>query len=144
MFLVLTPALIVLTLLLPTADWQDTSYNTLVFGSVYNYGHLRVHQQFENWYCAAAAAGMYAASFVLLAVKRDHAVAAAKIAFAAGVGPLAFGMLRMVLGGAYDKNRVWYLFWEEATELLFIIGVCCVLLIFRRSLLGNKAGPDSD
>lgn len=42
MFLVLTPALIVLTLLLPTADWQDTSYNTLVFGSVYNYGHLRV------------------------------------------------------------------------------------------------------
>ena len=53
-FFVLTPALLVLALMLPTADWQDNSYNTLVFGSVYNYAHLRVHQQFENWYCAAA------------------------------------------------------------------------------------------
>jgi hypothetical protein len=58
----------------------------------------------------------------------------AKIAFAAGVGPLGFGMLRMVLGAAYDRNRVWYLFWEETTEFLFILGVCLVLVIFRHGL----------
>ncbi len=133
-FFVLTPALLVLALMLPTADWQDNSYNTLVFGSVYNYVHLRVHQQFENWYCAAAAIAMFTASLAILAVKRENSIAAAKVAFAAGMGPLMFGMLRMILGGAYDQNRVWYLFWEETTELLFIFGVCLVLWIFRRTL----------
>jgi rhodanese-related sulfurtransferase len=141
-FFVLTPALLVLALMLPTSDWHDTSYNTLVFGSVYNYAHLHVHQQFENWYCAAAAIVMFAASFTILAAKRENPIAAAKIAFAAGMGPLVFGMLRMVLGAAYDQNRVWYLFWEETTELLFIFGVCLVLWIFRRSLLpeSTRAG----
>lgn len=133
-FLVLTPALLVLALMLPTADWHDNSYNTLVFGSVYNYGHLRVHQQFENWWCAAAAIAMFAATIVILVGKRENPVAAAKVAFAAGIGPLMFGMLRMILAGAYDQNRVWYLFWEETTELLFIFGVGLVLWLFRRSL----------
>ena len=133
-FFVLTPAFLVLALMLPTADWQDNSYNTLVFGSVYNYAHLRVHQQFENWYCAAAAVVMFTASCMILAAKRENPIAAAKIAFAAGTGPLMFGMFRMILGGAYDQNRMWYLFWEETTELLFIFGVCLVLWIFRRSL----------
>jgi hypothetical protein len=45
----------------------------------------------------------------------------------------------MVLGGAYDQNRVWYLFWEETTELLFIFAVCLVLWVFRRSLLPESA-----
>ncbi len=138
-FFVLTPALLVLALMLPTADWQDNSYNTLVFGSVYNYAHLRVHQQFENWYCAAAAIAMFTASLAILAVKRENSIAAAKVAFAAGMGPLMFGMLRMILGGAYDQNRVWYLFWEETTELLFIFGVCLVLWIFRRTLFHHAA-----
>ena len=142
-FLVLTPALLILALMLPTADWQDGSYNTLVFGSVYNYAHLRVHQQFENWYCAAAAVVMLTVSFVILAAKRENPIAAAKVAFAAGMGPLMFGMLRMVLGAAYNQNRVWFLFWEETTELLFIFGVCLIVWIFRHSLLPKNAHSGS-
>ena len=142
-FLALTPALLVIALMLPTADWQDNSYNTLVFGSVYNYAHLRVHQQFENWCCAAAAIVLFTASFTILAAKRENPIAAAKVAFAAGMGPLMFGMLRMVLAGAYDQNRVWFLFWEETTELLFIFGVCLVLWVFRRSLLLESARDGS-
>ena len=53
---------------------------------------------------------MFTASFVILAAKHENPIAAAKVAFAAGMGPLVFGMLRMVLGGAYDQNRMWYLF----------------------------------
>ena len=48
-------------------------------------------------------------------------------------------MLRMILGGAYDQNRVWYLFWEETTEFLFILGICFVLWTFRRKLLPELA-----
>jgi rhodanese-related sulfurtransferase len=137
-FYVLIPALFVVSLMLPTADWQDSSYNTLVFGQVYNYGHLRIHQLFENWYCAAAACLMFAVSLGILLGKRDRAIATAKITFAAGVGALGFGLLRMVLGGAYDQDRVWYLWWEEVTELIFVAAVGLVLWIFRRTLLAEQ------
>lgn len=66
-------------------------------------------------------------------------IAGAKIAFAAGLGPLGFGMFRMLRGVAYDDNRVWFLFWEEATELLLMAGTCCLPWIFRRGLI-----PDAD
>jgi len=134
-FYMIIPLCMVLALMLPSADWQDNSYNTIIFGELYNYAHFRVYQQFENWYCAAAAILMFAVSLLILAFKKEDAVAAAKIAFAAGIGPLGFGTLRMVLGAAYDQNRVWFLFWEETTELLFILGVCFALWTFRRRLV---------
>jgi rhodanese-related sulfurtransferase len=140
MFYLIIPALMLVALILPMADWQDASYNTLVFGQVYNYAHLRVHQMFENWYCAAAAITLFAVSLGILAWKRDHAIATAKVTFAAGVGALGFGMMRMVQGGAFDQNRVWYLWWEEATELLFVVAVAVVLWIFRRSLVPEFRG----
>ena len=40
----------------------------------------------------------------------------------------------MILGAAYDNNRVWFLFWEEATELVMVVGVCGLLWVFRRGL----------
>ncbi len=142
-FYLIIPVLIAVSLMLPLADWQDNSYNTLVFGQLYNYAHLRIYQLFENWYCAAAAILMFAVSLAILGLKRDDPIATAKIAFAAGIGPLGFGMLRMVLGGAYDQNRVWYLFWEEFTELLFILGICFVLWTFRR-VHPRRAGMSPD
>jgi hypothetical protein len=141
MFYVLIPALMVLAGMLPTADWRNTAYNTAVFGRLYNYAHLWIYQVFENWCCAAAACAMLGGSLLILLVKKKNAVAWAKIAFAAGVGPLGFGMLRMILGAAYDQNRVWFLCWEEATEWLFIAGICCVLWIFRESLLSLNRKP---
>jgi rhodanese-related sulfurtransferase len=134
-FFVILPALIVVTLMLPTADWQDTSYHTLIFGKVYHYAHLRIYQQFENWYCALAALAGFSASFLILVLKTKEPIGPAKIALAAGLGPLAFGLMRVILGGVYDNNRVWYLFWEEATEFLFIAGICLLLWIFRHRLL---------
>jgi hypothetical protein len=120
--------------MVPTADWHDNSYNTQIFGQPYNYGHLRVFQQVENWYCSAAALVMLGASLAILLLKRRGPIRSAKIAFAAGIGPLGFGMLRMLLGAAYDQNRVWFLFWEETTELLLILGICVLLWIFRHGL----------
>jgi rhodanese-related sulfurtransferase len=133
-FYLLIPAIMVIATMIPMADWHDNFYNTVIFGQPYNYGHLRVFQQVENWYCPAAALVMLAASMAILLLKGWKSIGLAKIAFAAGVGPLAFGMLRMILGAAYDQNRVWFLFWEEATEFLLIFAVCCLLWIFRRGL----------
>lgn len=134
MFYLLIPALILIAFMLPAADWQNNSYNTVIFGRYYNYAHLWIYQLYENWYCAAAAVMMLGISLLILCVKKENAVAPAKIAFAAGIGPLGFGMLRMILGGAYDQNRVWYLFWEETTELMLVTCICFILWFFRSGL----------
>jgi rhodanese-related sulfurtransferase len=134
LFYVLLPLAMVLSLLLPTAGWHDTAYVTQVFGHPYVYGHLFAFQMFENWYCGLAALALFAISLVVLAVRKQAGIEVSKIFFAAGLGPLLFGGLRMLLGAAYDQNRVWYLFWEEGTELAMIVAVCIVLWIFHRPL----------
>jgi rhodanese-related sulfurtransferase len=138
-FCLIIPALIVLAMMLPAADWQDNSYNTLIFGAPYNYAHLRIYQLFENWYCAGAAVVLLGASLLILAGKGQASIAPAKIAFAAAIGPLGFGMMRMILGGAYNQNRVWYLCWEETTEFLMLLAICCLLWIFRRGLIPSTS-----
>jgi len=145
-FYVIAAACMAVALVLPCADWQDTAYNTVIFGKLYHYAHLRVYQVFENWYCAAAAVLLFGASLAILLFKRHDPIGPAKIAFAAGAGPLAFGWLRMTLGGAFDQNRVWYAFWEETTELLFLLAVCGVLWIFCDGLLPKceTAGTDGE
>jgi rhodanese-related sulfurtransferase len=135
MFRALIPGLTIAAFMLPCADWHNTANNTVVFGRIYNYAHLWIYQVYENWFCGLGAAAMLAISLLLVCVKKENAVAWAKIAFAAGIGPFVFGGLRMILGSAYDRNRVWFLFWEETTELLFLIFICCLLCIFREALL---------
>ena len=72
-------------------------------------------------------------------VKKDEPVGWSKVLFAAGMGPLGFGFLRFVLFTAYRENLVWFAFWEEITELLYIFGVGVVLWIFRKALLQKQA-----
>ncbi len=138
-FYLLLAALLAITLIVPTADWHDNSYNTLIFGASYNYGHLRVFQQVENWYYPAVAMVLFSVSLTILFVQRRDPIPAAKLAFAAGLGPLGFGMFRMLLGAAYDQHRVWFLVWEETTEFLLISGICGLLWIFHRGLF-----PDAE
>jgi len=120
-----------------TADFHDVSYNVVIYGGSYNYSNPLVHQLYEIVYCPLAALVMFAVSLVMLLRVRDNHLKPAKMAFAAGFGALGFGMLRMILAGAYSGRMVYFIFWEEATELLFVVGVCCVLWIFRRRLFGD-------
>ena len=137
-FYLIIVALIVLSLAPLCSPWHDVSYNTSVYGTAYHLGHSRVHQAFELRYCPIAAIVLLSASLLVLLVKKDDPMPPAKLLFAAGVGPLGFGYLRMILVAAYADNKVWFNFWEEATELLFIAGVCAVLWIFRAALLTRR------
>ena len=106
-FYLFIPALMIVAMMIPTADWRDNSYNTLIFGEPYNYGHLRVFQQLEDWYCPAAAVVMFGASLAILLFKRRDPIGPAKIAFAAGFGPLGFGMFRHAAGrGLRRQSRL--------------------------------------
>jgi hypothetical protein len=132
------PASILLAFMPLCADWHSNSYNTMVFGTFYNYTHRLIHQQFELLYCPIVSIVLLTASLLVLAIKKKDPLPLAKVIFAAGIGPLGFGMFRGILAGLYSRNMVWFSFWEEGTELLFVIGVCFVLWIFRRSLFATE------
>ena len=44
----------------------------------------------------------------------------------------------MVLLKSYLDNLVWFVFWEEATEFLYVAGVALTLRIFSASLLPRR------
>jgi rhodanese-related sulfurtransferase len=133
-FFMIIPALIVVALLPLGADWHTTSYNTTIFGTFYNYSHRLIYQQHERIYCPIVAIAALTVSLLILAFKRNNPLPPAKIFFAAGVGPLGFGTFRTTLAGLYSENLVWFNFWEEATELLFVVGVCFILWVFRAGI----------
>jgi rhodanese-related sulfurtransferase len=133
-FYVMIPALAIVALMPLFANQSTTSYTTMIFGTCFHYARRLIYQHFEMQYCPLAAIILLSTSWLVLLFKKTRSLPWAKILFAAGIGPLGFGMFRTILTTMYSQNLVWFAFWEEATELMFIISVCFVLWIFRKSL----------
>jgi rhodanese-related sulfurtransferase len=134
--LTLIPLLAVLCLLALLAQIQGISYNASILGADYNYSHSVISQLFENRYCPLLAVGLYASAFVTLFILRDRPVPRiTKILLSAGLGFFALGLLRLILVSVYRDNLVWYVFWEELTELMYVVAAGATLWIFRRQLL---------
>lgn len=130
LFLLGIPALLIVALMAFSAAPIPVSYNVRILGSFYSYTHAVVHQLFEIRYCPVLAMLLLGASFLALAFKKENPVAVSKVLFAAALGPLGFSFFRVVLLGAYRDNMVWFVFWEEATELLFIVMAGSILWVF--------------
>ena len=143
-FLLLIPCHAVLALMLLAAEPKVVSYNTEIFGVFYNYSHPAVYQLFEIRYCPVLAVLLFAASFFVLLLKKSNPVPLSKVLFAAGMGPFGFGMLRLVLFAAYQDNLVWFAFWEEVTELMYVGGVAVIFLIFRQGLFGGESAKGEE
>ena len=62
-----------------------------------------------------------------------------KFFLAAGVGALGFSCFRLVFVQVYRDNLAWFSFWEEVTELIFVVGAALVLWIFRHGLFADKS-----
>jgi len=135
-YLVILAMMVVCGMLL-TADIHTNAYNAEIYGMAFTYCNPMAYQLYEIVFCPIAALVMLAISLAMLLGGK---MKLAKMAFAGGSGALGFGALRMILAGAYSQRMVYFIFWEETTELLFILGVCCVLWIFRRRLF-DKSTP---
>lgn len=137
-FLAVIPAMAILAFMPLTAQPRLDSYNTAIFGTPYNYSHPFVHQVYESRACPLAGLALLTASLVVLLARGQRGIPLSKVLFAAGMGPLGFGLLRMLLLGAYHDNQAWFVFWEEITELLLVVGAAWILWIFRHSLYAEK------
>ncbi len=145
LFLFVIPATALLAVLPLTADFRPAVYRSDVLGASVGYSHTLASQWFETRLCPAFALGAFAVSWLVLRFKQDDPVRWSKLLFAAGLGPLGFGLLRTLLVATFREDLMWFETWEEWTELLFVLGVACVLAIFRTGLLRDRsetpAGP---
>jgi rhodanese-related sulfurtransferase len=135
-FYVLIPAHIALAFIPFLARPQPVSYNTEIFGAFYNYAHFVSYQLYELRYLPLAAMALMTASLLALVLKKTDPVRLSKVLFACGMGALGFSLLRLFTFAPYRNDLVWFIFWEEATELMFVVGVGILLWIFRRGLFG--------
>jgi len=134
LFSCLIPALVLVSFTLPCAELAPVSQRTGILGSAQDFMNPQWSQLFEGRYCAWASISLLLISWGLLSFKRNDPVAVAKLFFAAAMGPLGFGLMRLFLRAAYRENLAWANIWEELTELIFAAGVGVVLWLFRGTL----------
>lgn len=132
------PYFIILSFVPLLASPHPSSYNSSIFGTIYNYSHPVIFQLFEIRYAPVAAIILFAVASSVLWFIKDDPVPLAKIFFAGGMGFFGFSMFRLILFGVYRDDLVWYIVWEELTELLYIGIAAIVLWIFRRRLFSEE------
>lgn len=139
LFLFLTPACLALSFIPLTVAPHWVSYNTYIFGTFFNHSHPVINQLFEIRFCPIIAFVLFSITFMILLFKKDDSITPSKVLFAGGIGYLGFGMFRLFIFAPYHDNLVWKSFWEELTELIFVVGVGITLWIFRHRLFHKKA-----
>lgn len=145
LFTWLIPAVMVVALVPFFATIRVISYNSVVLGGLVNYSNMVSSQLFELRYCPAIALIFLAISWSIMVLNKHSPVPMAKMFFAAALGPLGFGFIRLFLYTAFGDNLAWATMWEEWTELLYIMSVGAVLWLFRAGLfiqVANATRPD--
>jgi len=137
-FLLLVPALALVAALPLFVAYRTTAYQTTIFGAPYTYQHPVVEQIYEWRLLPIAALLLLAACFLVLWLVERHPVPLSKILLAAAVGAMGFAFFRLLLVTAFIDDQVWFEFWEEATELLYVGVAGGLLLVYRHSLLAPE------
>jgi hypothetical protein len=143
-FKLLLPATLMIAVIPFTAGIKSVAYNAVVMGTTEQFALMASSQMFENYCCPAMAMLFLTASWLVMLFKKADPVPLAKVLFAAALGPLGFGFMRLFLSGAFADNLLWYVVWEEVTELLFVVAVGYVLWVFRHTLLAKPVQEVDD
>lgn len=130
LFLLFIPAAGLLAILPLTADYRLGAYHSEVLGATVCYSHTITSQLFEMRLCPVVSLVFFAVSWWVLYRGGEHSLSLSKALFAAGLGPLTFGLLRTFLVATFNDDLMWFETWEEWTELLFVAGTVFVLWVF--------------
>ena len=130
-FLFMIPLFFTLCFMPILSDLHGVSYNTVILGTNYNYSHAVIYQIFEIRIAPVMGALLFAASFIILLIGKEHQVFLPKLLFAGGIGFFGFSMFRLVIFKIYRDNLAWFVVSEEVTELLFVLWIGAILWFFR-------------
>jgi rhodanese-related sulfurtransferase len=116
-------------------------YMARVFTLPYYYTRFAVYQAYENTVLPLLALACFGAAYVPLWLPvREPFPALTRVLVSAGGGALSFALVRLSLGMIFTSNLVWFNFWEETTELVYILAVAAALWTFRQALFPGKLG----
>jgi len=133
LFQLMIPLAAVVALMPLMVQPLDYAFQTTVFGLPRTLIHLMPVQWYELRFSPLAAVVLLAGSWLAL-VWRDGAsggLRVSKILLAAAVGQLGFSLMRLAFAAFYRERLVWFVFWEELTELLLILAIVVVVLLIR-------------
>ena len=121
------------------AQALNFSFVTSVFGSPRLLTHLISIQWYELRFTPAAALALLAAAWLALVWKGNSptGLQISKILLSAAVGQLGFSLMRLSFAAYSRAQLVWFVFWEELTELLLI---CAVLILVSLTRPGKLWG----
>jgi hypothetical protein len=130
------PVLGVLIFIPLLSPLQPDAYGVSIFGFPYSYTRFDVYEIYERRVLPLVALISFLIAWISLWRKSEPPIPlVSKVFFCAGVGALGFSFFRLTLNAVFIDNLVWFEFWEEATELLFVAATAFVLWQFRKTLL---------
>lgn len=118
-----------------TAPLVPYAYTTSIYGFPYSYTRFALYEWYEN-----RALPMLALTFFVLALPpllRKGGLPIpfwSKVFFSAGLGALCFAIFRLALAAIFREKLVWFEFWEETTELIYVVGAGLFLWQFKHWL----------
>jgi len=136
--IIITSALIAGSFFPLMAGMHMDSYNTSIFGAYYNYAHPLIFQYFENRYAPFVSILFFCIALFLFFRKDGALHNFGIILFSAGFAFLGFSLFRLVIFSAYRDNLLWFIAWEEITELLYVFGTGAMIWTFRERLLESE------
>jgi hypothetical protein len=119
------------------AQPNNYSFIVNVFGYSRALNHLMPIQWFELHFSPLASLVLMIASWVALIWPSNkpginhNSLLLSKVFLSASIGYLSFSMMRLIFASFYRQLLVWFVFWEELTELMLIVGILIVVLLIR-------------
>lgn len=138
LFLFFIPAAAVITFMPLTAELGSYFYVGSVFDSEVIFGHTLIQQVIEIRLCPLISLLFFVLSYVMLLFRKEKGFESSKVFFAAGLGPLGFGLMRFVTFWGYSENPLWAEVWEEISEFLFVTGVFWIILRAKLTSISHK------
>ena len=124
----------ILTFIPLTAPLLPHAYNTSIYGFPYSYTRFALYEWYENRALPLLALICFALALLALLRSKEPLPLWAKIFFSAGLGALGFSLLRLALASIFREALIWFEFWEEMTELMYIVGAGLVVWQFKHLL----------
>ncbi len=134
--LLMLPVLAVVGAIPLLAPLVPQAYSVTVLGFPYSYARLEPYEFIERRLLPILAITLLFAAWLPLLRKGEPPVPGITKGLAsAGLGALGFCLLRVFLSSLFVRDLVWFEFWEEATELIFVGCVALALWHLRQAFL---------
>lgn len=126
-----TPALTILTFIPLLAPLQTSAYTTSIFNFTYSYTRFEAYEIYERRILPISAFVFFSTAFFSLLNRQNGISFLTKALLSAGLGALGFSFFRIALNAIFVDNLVWFEFWEETTELMYVGATAFALWRFR-------------